>query len=477
LRKGECDFHVSHGRLIFSCWTDKGLMVWRIRGWEWACEKLTLEASRRMGAQLARLELIPRATHEALSAIISDTRRERCYQLAQLACAAIAGAKVERAGLSAGTRKNQPGRYARILLRHHNFERIAVAGAISESGRRDSGEAFLSSTLLWFTRLSERTARPPYIQKLWLITGKDCVDALGKLVALLRDELRRVITLYEIDDERRELTAVSLPELNDLWKARARARLTRPPLSAMSESAARIVAHAPEAIDVIGARRGETLRYHGLPFARVRRVMDRESVWFGTEGARRLLDDSTLEDWSKLLRDLKEHRRADCPDKRHALYRASPEAWLESKLRRDITRLDPGLRLAPLYAQFRPGQAGKGLGTRPVDLLALRQDGRLAVIELKVSADREHVFQGADYWRRVEQHRRYGYIDAARLFGNASISEEPPLVYLVAPLLRFHRAFQTLARSLRPEIEIYRFDLGEDWRAKVRVVRRRDLTH
>ena len=37
-----------------------------------------------------------------------------------------------------------------------------------------------------------------------------------------------------------------------------------------------------------------------------------------------------------------------------------------------------------------------------MDLLALRQDGRLVVIELKVSEDREHVLQGADYWRRVE---------------------------------------------------------------------------
>jgi hypothetical protein len=296
---------------------------------------------------------------------------------------------------------------------------------------------------------------------------------LGKLLALLRDELRRVMTLYTIDDEWRELTPVPLPELNDLWKKRVRARLTRPPLSAMSESAARIVAHAPEAIDVVGARRGETLRYHGLAFARVRRVIARERVWFGIEGARRrLLDDSALEDWSKLLRDLKEHRRVDSPDTRHALYRASPEAWLESELRRDITRLDPGLRLAPLYAQFRPVEAGKGVGTRPVDLLALRRDGRLAVIELKVSADREHVIQGADYWRRVELHRRCGHIEGARLFEDATISNEPPLVYLVAPLLRFHRAFHTLARCLRPEIELYRFDLNEDWRAGVRVVRR-----
>src|SRR4051794_3761984 len=60
LRKSECDFRVAHGRLIFSCWTQEGPVVWRIKGWEWTGEKLLLEASRRMGAERAQLELIPR---------------------------------------------------------------------------------------------------------------------------------------------------------------------------------------------------------------------------------------------------------------------------------------------------------------------------------------------------------------------------------------------------------------------------------
>jgi hypothetical protein len=94
------------------------------------------------------------------------------------------------------------------------------------------------------------------------------------------------------------------------------------------------------------------------------------------------------------------------------------------------------------------------------------------VIELKVSEDREHVLQGADYWRRIETYRRLGSISRARLFDDARISDEPPLVYLAAPALSFHRAFRMLAQCLRKEIELYRFDLNEDWRAGVRVTRR-----
>jgi hypothetical protein len=112
------------------------------------------------------------------------------------------------------------------------------------------------------------------------------------------------------------------------------------------------------------------------------------------------------------------------------------------------------------------------LGVRPVDLLALRQDGRLAVIELKVAEAREHVLQGVDYWQRVEAHRRRGHITRAKLFGDRKISNESPLVYLVSPTLRVHPAFTALARSIDPDIEIYRFDINEDWRAGVRVMRR-----
>jgi len=256
-----------------------------------------------------------------------------------------------------------------------------------------------------------------------------------------------------------------------LWKKRL-ARFPPVPPAAMTVGTAAIVAEAPQAIDVVHARHGETLRYFGLPFARVRSVMGAERVWFGTEGLhRRLLDGTTVDEWRKLLRDLAEHRSANALDHRHALYRNAAEAWLESLLRHDITKLDPGLIIAPLHAQFRTARGGK-LGVRPIDMLALRRDGRLVVIELKVSEDREHVLQGADYWRRVEAHRRRGHIAKARLFGDRRIRDESPLVYLVAPTLRVHPSFRTLARCIASELEIYRFDINEDWRSGVRVMRR-----
>lgn len=477
LRRSEIDLRLAQGRLIFSCWTDVGVRSWRVLGWDWTGVKLRLEATRRAGAERALLEIIPRASAKATNAMIGAARRERSQRLAHLARSSIEGASVERVALSAGARRGEPGRYARILLqRQLNHEHIAVTGIVTPNEAYEV-DAFLSYTLIWFTRLSD-DVRSALINKLWLIADSAHIAALAERVALLRHGLRRVISLFEIDDEWQELKPVRCPEQDELW-ARGRVPFRRPTQAEPSELSAQIVALAPDAIDVVRARHGETLRFHGLPFARVRRLMGTERVWFGVGEApkRRLLNEHTAQDFDGLLTQLREHRREGAGDHRHALYRQAPEAWLESMLRRDITRLDPGLRLAPLYAQFRTSQGGVGGAvSRPVDLLALRRDGRLVVIELKASEDREHVLQGADYWRRVEAHRRAGNLTRARLFGDAAIADRPPLVYLVAPTLRFHRAFQLLAQTIDPRIELYRFDINEDWRAGVRVMRREILT-
>lgn len=483
IRSDEFEIFGAHGRLIFSGWTETGLRSWRINGWQWTGEKLSLAVTRRMGADAATIELVPRASAKALVAGIAAARQARCEQLAQVVAQTLVrdappqnhrlesvplGTRIERAALSPGMRRDQPGRYARVILRQPH-ERVAVTAIVARNDARNV-DSFFSSTLLWFNRLLNSPQRP-LINLLLMVLEHSILEGARQRHVLLRDALRQRIELFEIDDDWQHVEPVTPFVRKHLW----RKRLSRfPPVRepGLVEQAQEIVAAAPAAIDAVSSRHGQTLRYHGLPFARVRRVMNQDRIWFGIEGSRRrLLDDFHQQDWAKLLHDLETYRSEACHDRRHWLYRASGEAWLESILRRDITRLDPGLIIAPLHAQFRTSHGGP-TGARPIDLLALRHDGRLVVIELKVSEDREHVFQGVDYWRRVEAHRRRGHISAAKLFGDREISDEPPLVYLVAPALRFHPSFATLAGTIAPDVEIYRFDINEDWRAGVRVVRR-----
>ena len=470
VRTGEWEVRVSAGGIHFSFWSDVGLRLWRVAAWEWTGERLVMEATRRAGAEHAMLELVPRASAQIGLAVLRAARLAACERLAQLACDTLPpGAQIARVRLSAGARRCEPGRYARIVLRRGR-ELIAVTGPVVDVGKQEA-EAVVVSALLWRSRLQQR-ARKERVTELWLLVSPELREGVWQRLALLRKEVRRDLRLYEIDKEWHGLELVPLSNLDELLASRPRA--PNSPREELSEVARRIVALSPAEIDVVRARHGETLRYHGLPFVRVRRVADETHVWFGTgKGTeRRLLDERSWPQLAKLIDELAAHRRADTPDARHALYRALPEAWLESLLRRDITRLDPGLVVSPLHAQFRLSRDARGAGSRPVDLLALRRDGRLVVIELKVSEDVALALQAADYWRQIETHRRLGHIAQAKLFGELKIQDEPPLVYLVAPWLRFHRTFHTLARLLAPEIEMYRFDLNEGWRAGVRVVRR-----
>lgn len=468
LRRDEIDVAVVHQALVLSCWTEQGTRLWRVLAWEWNGQLLELEVARRMGADVSSIELIPRTSAKAIAATIRAARQVRCEGLAQLAARLQPEIAVERLSLSRGTKPGHPGRYAQILLCRKRG-RIAVTGPVVSS-QPSTVDAFLSSALLWFRRTSDRI-QPPHVEQLWFIVSPELLKPMLYRLALLREGLRQIIRVFTVDDDLTLLTEASCPAKDELWKK----KLARfPPVAAAitSELSTAIIAEAPDAIDVVHARHGETLRYFGLPFARVRSLLGRQKVWFGIDRShRQLLGESTRNDWTNLLHDLREHRSASTLDHRHAFYRAAPEAWLESMLRRDVTKLDAGLIIAPLHAQFRTARGAK-LGIRPIDLLALRQDGRLVVIELKVSEDREHVLQGADYWRRVEAHRRRGHIARAKLFGKRTIRDEPPLVYLVAPTLRVHPAFQILAHCIARDIEIYRFDINEDWRHGVRVMRR-----
>ena len=194
-------------------------------------------------------------------------------------------------------------------------------------------------------------------------------------------------------------------------------------------------------------------------------MMGIEKAWYGTQRERRVLTNENWDDFAKFVAELDLNRTFEPPNKRHEFYRTAPEAWLESILRRDITLLDANLVLSPIYNQFR-SSADK------IDLLALRRDGRLVIIELKTQPDREMVFQAADYWRKIELGRRRGLLAAANLFDGREIADAPAIIYLAAPAWSFHRDFEFFARAVSPEVELWRFELHENWREEIKVIAR-----
>ena len=463
LNADEIELIAEREKILLSFQTGSGFRTWRITNYKFEKQKILLDLSRNFGKEKQTFELIPRLLTNELSETIELARSRQTEKIAGQIVETYPQTKLVRISL-----KRENGRLARIFLETRQGKTILALCDVSET---ISPERMLTTAVLEFERLSKRKKNP--VERLWILAVKSVARTLQKLLAMLKNIWQTRIEIFEIrekpDNETNEKLRL-LPPLNlaDLRKAKPSKIKTAAKVSP-SETARKIIASAPDEIDVIFTKHGETLRFQGLPFVRLRKFAGAEKVWFGIENKRQILNEESFSEFRELIENLKNYRRFDAPSKRHIFYTLAPEAWLESILRRNITRLDGNLILSPIHTQFR---AGRGR----IDLLALRKDGRLVVIELKISADRETIFQSLDYWRKIEGERLSGNLQKARIFGDAAIKNEPALIYLVSPMFDFHRDLEFFAEIVAPEIEIYRFDLNQNWREDLRVIRQKKFS-
>lgn len=463
LRHSEIEVSLEHNKIIFGFLDEKGFQVWRIANYKIENEKIMLDLTRGFEKEREKIRLVPRASASELSETVKLARLEKANEIASLLAAENPRAKLVRIALN---EKN--GRCAQIILENRNGEQIAALADVSDI---ITPENFLTTTILLLAKLENRKKKP--INEIWILVEKKRAKNLQKLHALLVGNWKRKIKLREISRraakgqsvEESVLKPLNKLEIKDLWREKPKeiSLIEKPEIS---RTAQEIIKLAPDKIDLLFTKHGETLRFLGLPFARVRKIFGEEKTWFGIERSKQILNENSREDFYDLLENLQTYRCFDSPNERHAFFRLAPEAWLEAVLRRNIKLLDANLILSPIYNQFRAASGDK------IDLLALRRDGRLVIVELKVSPDREMIFQAADYWRKIELQRRKGNLQKAKIFGNLEIADAPTLVYLVAPTLSFHYDFEFLSKTVSPEIEIYRFDLNENWREDLKVLRR-----
>ena len=122
-----------------------------------------------------------------------------------------------------------------------------------------------------------------------------------------------------------------------------------------------------------------------------------------------------------------------------------------------------------VYAQvFANTSSERGI----LDLLTVARDGRLAILELKAAEHIHLPLQAANYWLRIRRHLQQGDFPRYGYFTGIALQPATPIVYLVAPSLRFHPTTDALLRHLSPEIEVVRVGLAESWRPGLRVVMR-----
>lgn len=216
-------------------------------------------------------------------------------------------------------------------------------------------------------------------------------------------------------------------------------------------------------VERIGRHDGRaSLRVRGVEFAEYREG----ELYFGL-AAKHPAAEYHRAEIERLAVELERARSADSSDREHPFYRQYPEAWLESQARAQIEAIDATLAGAPIYGQV-PAFAGGERGI--LDLLAVDYTGRLAVVELKASADLQLPLQALDYWIRVKWHLDRGEFRSHGYFPGVELRAEPPRLLLVSPALEFHPTSETILDYFPPRIEVERIGLGLEWRKGLQVV-------
>jgi|YNPMSStandDraft_1061717.scaffolds.fasta_scaffold00250_5 hypothetical protein len=205
-----------------------------------------------------------------------------------------------------------------------------------------------------------------------------------------------------------------------------------------------------------------SLRVRGLEFARWKNSSLRVGV-----RRRERAERTSLAEVEQIAVELARLRSHEAADRLNPAWRLQPERWLESQVRAQLTRIDATLLPEPIYGQA-PAIVGGDRGV--LDLLAVDHAGRLAVLELKATADVHLPLQALDYWLRVRWHLERGEFQARGYFPGIALKPDPPRLLLIAPALEFHPTTETILRYFRSDIEVERIGLGVEWRKEVQIV-------
>jgi hypothetical protein len=450
----------SYGKLILNCWGDGWSRSWRIISCEQSPERLTLECAKQMGLKRCALTLSRGAgVKEARAA-----RKEFAHKLAAMIETNLPALRIENAVASRNDRRHLSGVHVRLIIRDRG-KRFAGLG-VSESELQPNIDAALGAGLTWLDELRRRSGSVDGL----MIFAPHCDTLATRLTAISSAEN---VALFRINEAKNTVDPVSpfdQGDLNDSFrKAARRAHWPRPgmlpPDSAMLVESVRRL--APDHIEAHHRGAWVSLSISGLEVARV--WINRRRVEFGIGEARIKLDHRNEADLQKLIQETISRRRPESRFRNEMIFRFQPERWLESILSRDVTAIDATLDPRFAYSQV---PTYRGEQRTFIDLLAATREGRLVVMELKVSEENEFPFQALDYWLRVEWHRSRGDFQRRGYFEGLSLIDAPPLLYLVAPLFRFHETTKLLASSIHERVPVYRIGINEDWRTGVKVLLR-----
>ncbi|MFN0112481.1 MAG: hypothetical protein ACKVZH_26785 [Blastocatellia bacterium] len=469
-----CELSVEWGKLIFAWWDDERSQSWRVTAYEINEAELRLQVTRGLKNEIATITLRNQAKWrekvELENLGTAERRQLFAKLLAELFTRNFDGARVQRLTTGADRSHAVPGKYARLVLKLRGETALAIGAGKAESQTDIDGS--IAAGLIWLAGFNQqREAKQQAKRLLICVPAGSSQTVIERLTLLDTSHLGARIECLEVEERRQELNAVQLATQDELLSTHPRELDWPETATAENHWRERILRLAPGQIELRQIAGREAYLINGLEFARAS-FGDKPRVKFGVAGldsdlpTSEALNESNFDRLAELVAEIAEHRTSNSANRRHALHRLREEAWLESLLRKDIRVLGEGLDERFVYSQI---PAWRGDERSVIDLLTVNHQARLVVIEVKASEDAQLPLQGVDYWLRVEQARLRGEFQRRGLFGGIELANQPPLLYLVAPRLRFHRTFAIVARCLSPKIEAYQVGVNTNWRESVRV--------
>lgn len=515
LRTARMSINTEHERCTVHLWSEERNLVRQVTATTSRAGSLRLTTQRFGQSQGKLLELV--ASRERRTPTTRDTARQRYVQLLERvlprsfpewACEGF------RASMDL-ERSFGPG-YARGSLVRGNSA-WAVIG-VNEQESAPTIDGILTLGILWLHHCREAGGGRRLYQGLKIVLPRGTAMLTLSRMAWLNQDAAKW-DLWELDQSTEEMTQHDAADQGNM-----RTRLVHLPDPDAAKE--RFASSTEQVMQLIPAEEHQRVEQrlrssselafllHGMEFARIRAGFAPNSftqimeITAGVGPAEMPLTDSTRGELQEKIAELFARRRALDPADvfaragtgsarrigastspaharmqlksrpvngaaaRDPLYRASPERWLESMLRRDLTPLTRNLAPADIDSQHprRPRLASEldpdSIGNRAdavqsverdfdgnalrsehrslraheeiqqsrviprldprhvyaqvpaiagasdrglLDLLGVTADGRLAVIELKVEDDIHFALQGLDYWIRVRHHHLQAY--------------------------------------------------------------------
>ncbi len=461
---------VEFGKLLFEAWNDARSIGRRV-------EEIAFRDRGRLGLfvrkagarETSTLEIRELAPPErTVGAARPQSRTRSRHELLALLEREFPGWKFERVSNRSDREHSFSTWYTRGLARQGRSA-WAFLG-LAEDEPPAAADAVLAHGLIWLDWLRSRSDRVA-VSGLKLFVPPDAVELTAHRATCLNPRALQ-LEIFEWNARHGRAAPVDLKDFGNVATHLAHRRQAEVLIERHRTTLKELLGEAVNQVDIAADSSGNflSIRVRGLEVARVEgQVAPR--IYFGLEGSVRPLDEDARDDFRRFLREVLVIRQAGSKDTAHEFYRLQSERWLESLLLRDVTRLDPAFALECVYPQV-PAFAGGDRGV--IDILAAARDGRLAVVELKLTEEINLPMQGLDYWLRVKWLAERGEFRERGYFAGRETSARAPRLYLVCPAFRFHSTTDLLFRYLDPSIEIVQVGLNDQWREQIQVLFRRE---